>query len=201
MLSNPFDAKPFEQRRLDLVAQADHRWHTMVTSKAGGRGGGLLIRRLAPADIELFRAVRLAALQDSPDAFCESLDAGQQSDWVARTASGSAFTDRGVFIALCDDEPMGMVFVRCETPPTPAFLGAMWVHPRFRRQGVGRALVVQGLEFLRSKGQSAVSLWVTSPHAEVLSFYRSLGFRETGATARLRPGSPLTITEMNLALS
>ena len=201
MLRNALDAKAIEQRQLDLAAGADHGWHAMVSSKPEGMGEGLLVRRLAPADVEIFRAVRLQALQESPDAFGEALNAGQQSDWAARTASGSAFTDRGVFIALAGHQPIGMVFVRCETPPTPAFLGAMWVHPSFRRQGVGRALLEQGLEFLRSAGQRAVSLWVTSGHTEVLSFYRSLGFRETGATASLRPGSPLTITELNVGLS
>ena len=163
--------------------------------------GGILVRRLAPGDIQLFRAVRIAALEDSPDAFGESLDAARQSDWVARTASGAAFSDRGVFVALEDEQAIGMVFVRCETPPAAAFLGGMWVHPLFRRRGVGRALVVHGLEFLRSTGQRAVSLWVTSAHTEVLSFYRTLGFRETGATANLRPGSPLTITELILVSS
>jgi len=94
-----------------------------------------------------------------------------------------------------------MVFVRCEEPPAPAFLGGMWVHPSFRRRGIGRILVERGLEFLRSVGQCQVSLWVTSVHADALSFYRRLGFQETGATASLRPGSPLTITELNLELS
>jgi ribosomal protein S18 acetylase RimI-like enzyme len=94
-----------------------------------------------------------------------------------------------------------MVFVRCEAPPAPAFLGGMWVHPEYRRQGVGRTLVLHALDFLRSIGQTQVSLWVTSAHAEALTFYRSLGFRDTGATAHLRPGSPVPIAELILDLS
>ena len=172
----------------------------MTTRQADIVGDAVLVRRLALGDIEIFRAVRLAALQDSPDAFGESLEAARQSDWSSRTAHGSAFTDRGVFVALSEEQAVGMVFVRCGDPPTPAFLGGMWVHPLFRRQGIGRILVLRGLEFLRSAGQCQVSLWVTSAHSDVLNFYRTLGFRETGATAGLRPGSPLTITELNLDL-
>jgi GNAT superfamily N-acetyltransferase len=162
--------------------------------------GAVSIRRLTAGDTETFRTVRLAALEDSPDAFGESLAVARASDWSARTASGSAFTDRGVFIALADERAIGMVFVRCEAPPAPAFLGGMWVHPLYRRHGVGRALVAHGLAFLRSVGQCRVSLWVASAHSEVLSFYRTLGFRETGATDSLRPGSPVTITELELDL-
>jgi ribosomal protein S18 acetylase RimI-like enzyme len=158
------------------------------------------VRRLAPGDTEIFRSVRLTALQDSPEAFGESLEAASQSDWSARTVQGSAFTDRGVFVALEDEHAIGMVFVKCDTPPAPAFLGAMWVQPQFRRHGIGRALVAHGLEFLRSVGQREVSLWVTSTHTDVLNFYRTLGFRQTGATASLRPGSPLTIVELSLDL-
>jgi GNAT superfamily N-acetyltransferase len=162
--------------------------------------GTVCVRRLALGDVEIFRAVRLAALQDSPDAFGESLEAARQSDWSARTASGSTFTDRAVFVAVVDEQAIGMVFVRCEEPPAPAFLGGMWVHPQFRRQGIGRVLVARGLDFLHSATQRSVALWVTTAHKDVLEFYRALGFRETGATASLRPGSPLGITELHLRL-
>jgi ribosomal protein S18 acetylase RimI-like enzyme len=162
--------------------------------------GAVSVRRLTPGDKEIFRTVRLAALQDSPDAFGEALAAARESDWTVRTASGAAFTDRGVFLALAGQQAVGMVFVRGEAPPAPAFLGGMWVHPLFRRHGVGRALVEHGLTFLRTIGQRRVSLWVASAHSEVLSFYRTLGFRETGATDSLRSGSPLTIVELALEL-
>jgi GNAT superfamily N-acetyltransferase len=172
----------------------------MDTSRLDAALGAVSIRRLAAGDTEIFRTVRLAALEESPDAFGESLAVARASDWSARTASGSAFTDRGVFVALADERTIGMVFVRCEAPPAAAFLGGMWVHPLYRRRGVGRALVAHGLAFLRSVGQCRVSLWVSSAHSEVLSFYQTLGFLETGATDSLRPRSPVTITELELDL-
>jgi GNAT superfamily N-acetyltransferase len=159
-------------------------------------GVAVLIRPLAVEDVELFRSLRLAALQDSPDAFGETWESARASDWSARTASGAACTDRGVFVALAGEEAVGMVFVRSGTPPAPAFLGGMWVHPQFRRHGVGRALVLRGLAFLRALGQHRVSLWVTEGHSDVLRFYRALGFHESGASASLRAGSSLTITEL-----
>jgi len=168
---------------------------------ANAAGDPVLVRRLTPGDIELFRSVRLAALEDSPEAFGETLDSAERADWVARTASGSAFTDRGAFVALASGAAVGMVFVRCEASPAPAFLGGMWVHPQFRRQGVGRMLVLRAFDFLRSIGQVQVSLWVTRSHAEVLTFYRSLGFLDTGRTDHLRPGSNVPIVELTLDLT
>jgi ribosomal protein S18 acetylase RimI-like enzyme len=165
-----------------------------------GAGIDVIVRRLAADDVGLLRGVRLAALEESPDAFGESLEAAQRSDWEARTASGSVLSDRAVFVALAAEEAIGMVFVRGEPEPKPAFLGGMWVDPRFRHLGVGRGLVGAGLDFLRSIGQRRVNLWVTSAHTDVLRFYRSLGFRETGAVDNLRPGSPLSITELELSL-
>src|SRR4029450_8586187 len=147
-------------------------------------------------DVDLFRSVRLAALEDSPDAFGETLEGARAADWHARTISGATLSDRAVFLAVAHDVPVGMVFVRCAANPDPAFLGGMGVSPEFRRRGVGRLLVQHALVFLRSAGQVDVSLWVTRGHSEVLAFYRSLGFRETGATSTLRPGSDVIMEEL-----
>ena len=102
--------------------------------------GKVRIRRLSARDVEVLRAVRLAALRESPDAFRETLEAAQHSDWQARTASASSFTDQGVFIALRVERPIGMILARCAAPAAPAFLGGMWVEPAFRRRGIGRLL-------------------------------------------------------------
>jgi ribosomal protein S18 acetylase RimI-like enzyme len=158
--------------------------------------GNVVVRRLRSGDVDLFRTVRLAALEDSPDAFGETLEGACVADWHARTIGGATLSDRAVFVAVAHDLPVGMVFVRCAAIPDPAFLGGMWVSPEFRRRGVGRLLVQHALVFLRSAGQVDVSLWVTRGHSEVLAFYRSLGFRETGATSTLRPGSDVIIDEL-----
>ena len=169
----------------------------MVTTMPGT---GIMVRRLAPNDVELFRAVRLAGLQDSPNAFGESFEIAQESDWHARTVSGSTLSDRAVYVALSGDRAVGMVFVKAATAPAPAFLGGMWVAPLFRRHGVGRSLIEQALEFLRAARQVKVSLWVTSSHDDVARFYEGLGFSRTGETSSLRDGSDLEIFELTRTL-
>jgi ribosomal protein S18 acetylase RimI-like enzyme len=173
----------------------------MITGNVQHLLGNLTVRRLRETDVELFRAVRLAALRDSPDAFGETLEGAQQSDWQRRTVDGSVFSDRAVYLAVADGMPVGMVFVKCAAPAEHAFLGGMWVQPEFRRRGAGRLLVESALDFLRSAGQRQLSVWVTGGHTDVLKFYRTLGFQDTGATSTLRPGSDVAICELSLVLT
>jgi ribosomal protein S18 acetylase RimI-like enzyme len=159
-----------------------------------------VVRRLRSEDVDLLRGVRLAALEDSPDAFGETLEEARSSDWRARAVAGADLPDRAVFVAVSGVRPIGMVFVRCGSPPQPAFLGGMWVHPEFRRRGVARSLVQQGSHFLRLAGQTEVSLWVTRGRDGVLAFYQGLGFGPSGETSTLRPGSDLFIDELRCSL-
>jgi ribosomal protein S18 acetylase RimI-like enzyme len=162
--------------------------------------GAVVVRRLRPEDTDLLRTIRLAALEESPDAFGETLEGARTADWSARAVDGATFADRAVFVAVTPVQPVGMVFVKCASPPEPAFLGGMWVSPGFRRRGVGHSLVQQGREFLRLAGQTEVSLWVTRGNHGVLAFYRFLGFRETGSSSILRPGSDVLIDELRCSL-
>jgi ribosomal protein S18 acetylase RimI-like enzyme len=144
----------------------------------------------------------MQALEESPDAYVETIADAQSCDWEARAARLSQLEphDRVAYIATAGAIPVGMIIAGYGVPTEPPFLAAMWVHPDFRRQGVGRALVVRALTFLREAGQKHVSLWVTETHAGVFKFYEALGFQLTGARAELRPGSQTTILEMTLRL-
>ncbi len=171
----------------------------MVTGKPEV-AGDVVVRRLRSEDVDLLRRVRLAALEDSPDAFGETLEGARSANWRARTVDGADLPDRAVFVAIRGARPIGMVFVKCGSPPEPAFLGGMWVTPEFRRHGVGDSLVQHGLNFLSLAGQTEVSLWVTRGHEGVRSFYRSVGFQDTGVTSTLRPGSDILIDELRYSV-
>lgn len=158
--------------------------------------GDVTVRRLRSDEAELLRDVRLAALADSPDSFGETLRDAQAADWHARAVDGAALADRAVFVAVVSAVPVGMVFVKCGSLPEPAFLGAMWVRPEFRRRGVGASLVQRALDFLRATGQTELSLWVTRGHDGVVDFYQGLGFQRTGATSALRPDADTVIDEL-----
>lgn len=162
------------------------------------RTDDVVVRALLPSDVELFRSLRMQALEDSPDAYVETIEAARDCDWQARTArlSLSDSADVVAYVACIGALPIGMILAGHKDHNDCPFLAAMWVHPDFRRRGVGHSLVAQALAFLRSSAQRHVSLWVTETHIGVFQFYESLGFQRTGARSPLRPGSDTTILEM-----
>lgn len=66
----------------------------------------------------------------------------------------------------------------CESRPV-AFLEGLWVHPKFRRSGIGRALVAEICAWARKRGFSELGsdadLFNTRSHRA----HRAYGFRET----------------------
>lgn len=53
------------------------------------------------------------------------------------------------------------------------------VRPEFRRRGLGRAIVLKGLEGFRASGCAAVTLEATAENRPALELYESLGFEIT----------------------
>ncbi len=51
------------------------------------------------------------------------------------------------------------------------------VSPALRRQGVGRAIMMEAERLLRAEGCPKINLQVRSTNLEVVEFYRSLGFQ------------------------
>ncbi len=159
----------------------------------------IVVRKVEAGDVALFRSVRLAALEDAPNAFGETLDDALHSDWSARVTPAP---DRVIYIAVDDGDPVGMLFAKCRTDSEEAaFIGGMWVHPGCRRRGVGSQLLERAIGFLQLSGQQRVALWVTAANADVLRFYQEAGFRQTGATSTLRPGSDIPIVELRRDLN
>jgi GNAT superfamily N-acetyltransferase len=159
----------------------------------------IVLRKVEADDVALFRSVRLAALEDAPNAFGETSKDALDSDWSARVAPAP---DRVVYIALADGDAVGMVFAKCGTDSQEAaFIGGMRVRPGYRRRGVGSRLLEMAVTFLRLSGQQRVALWVTAANADVLRFYEDVGFRQTGKSSTLRPGSDVAMIELVRDLS
>jgi hypothetical protein len=82
----------------------------------------VVVRRLRSEDVDLLRRVRLAALQDSPDAFGETLEGALTANWSARAVGDAVHQDRALFVATIGALPIGMVFVKCSSASEPAFI-------------------------------------------------------------------------------
>ena len=148
-----------------------------------------LITPLTADEWALFRALRLRALAESPDAFSPTLAETEQIDettWrdiAARFASGRgvlliARPDFGLMSATIDKHNIGHI-------------GAMWVSPEARDRRIGAQLLDLGISHLETQGASIIELSVTETNTRAQALYQSRGFTMTGKDEPLREGSPL----------
>jgi ribosomal protein S18 acetylase RimI-like enzyme len=155
----------------------------------------VVVRRVTENDWSDLRAVRLAALVDSPAAFGSTLEREQaydEADWRSWLSTAV------VFIGFTQDGPVGMVAgIEGETAHE-RHLVAMWVDPEHRGHGLGSSLVDQVVQWAREQGARRLVLWVADGNDAALHLYRRHGFAESGKSKPL-PSNP-TINEEQLLL-
>ena len=145
------------------------------------------VRRLAVKDAPEYRAQRLRAFRDHPEAFTTSYEELEQqplSDTEKRFGAPhlkfwGAFDDKGV---LC-----GYVGLDRETRTKclhKATLIGMYVAPEQAGRGVGRALVEALLADARASGLELVVLTVTEGNSRAAKLYERCGFRSFGVEPR-----------------
>ena len=150
------------------------------------------VRRATEEDWRELRSVRLAALEDSPQAFGSSLAdeerLGQESWRVwARSAA--------VFIAFGSGAPVGMVAAHGGASPDERRLVALWVSPDHRRDGVASALIAHVEAWARAEGARRLTLWVTEGNKSARRAYEGHGFRVAGERKPL-PSNPAAQEEL-----
>jgi GNAT superfamily N-acetyltransferase len=162
---------------------------------------GVRIRELVPDDWRTFRDLRLAALEESPDAFASTSArerAFSEEVWRDRLSASATKTS---FVAECDAELAGLVHVQLDAErPERAWLMAMWVSPRARRRHVGRTLVDAVRAWARARGARELVLQVIAGNSAAEALYHSTGFVASGELEPLRPGSPMLVRTMALSL-
>jgi len=145
------------------------------------------IRRLEEGEVERFRSIRLRALRDAPWAFASTLEdclAWSEETWSAQLAGIAAF------VAVSDGADVGLVRGAPDRDRDDAcWLISMWVAPRARGKGVGRALVDEVTRWARSARCERVLLDVVEDNRPAIALYETLGFRPTGESKVIaRPG-------------
>jgi ribosomal protein S18 acetylase RimI-like enzyme len=146
------------------------------------------VRRLEPDEWQSYRALRLRALEQAPDAF-SSVHADEQrlheQDWRERIATRAIF-------AAADAGLVGGV----ERESGKVGLVSLWVAPEARSRGLGSALVEAVLSWAEDEGAEEVTLWVNESNVGAIALYERAGFAATGARKELRAG----VMEIELAL-
>ena len=148
----------------------------------------LSVRALEGDDWQVFRQIRLAALQDAPEAFASSYGEERDLDeefWRLRLGRSSRL------LAELDDEPVGIVSVGRAGEDDVAELFGMWVVPSQRGRGVAWQLTQAAAEHARGQGRRAVKLWVSTDNGRAVAFFSSYGFRP-GSERRPMTNDPAT---------
>jgi ribosomal protein S18 acetylase RimI-like enzyme len=141
----------------------------------------MLIRPLAPSDASAFRALRIRALIDHPEAFGRTaqevdsvevwterlrVDAGSELDCLL----GAFESDRLVGIAGCHRE-------RAVKQRHVAHIWGVYVVPEHRRTGLGRRIFAAALDRARTwPGLEQIWLDVTTVNTGARALYASYGF-------------------------
>jgi GNAT superfamily N-acetyltransferase len=149
------------------------------------------VRRLAPADVETLRTIRLEALRSDPDAFGSTLEREEgrsDDDWRAWLGRGATF------VAETDDGPVGLIVAIPHDDPATVGIYAMFVSSRSRRRGVGRSLVEAAVDWANDRGAEQVTLMVIDRNEAASKLYESCGFTYSGESERRERDGAVELT-------
>ena len=144
----------------------------------------------------LWRAARLAALADAPDAFPRASAqwaGGGETQWRERLLDTTALK----VVAVKDGAPVGLV--RGVVEDGCVWLHSLWVSPQVRGQGLGGQLVTAVEEWAARQGAAHVRLEVVPGNAPAIALYRRHGYVGTGVPGeRLPDGNRELVMEKSL---
>ncbi|MEQ1951695.1 GNAT family N-acetyltransferase [Mesorhizobium sp. CN2-181] len=154
----------------------DRRMNQRALRDAGPRP---VIRLLTANDAAAFRALRIMALRESPDAFTASIEeeeAFSDDEMAARAVPEAPGLFLGVFVG---NELVGMAGYIANPRPKTRHKGVMvavYVAPQWRAEKLGRRLVEAVVDHARSVGATLLHCTVRADNVPARRLYLSLGF-------------------------
>jgi RimJ/RimL family protein N-acetyltransferase len=148
----------------------------------------MLVRRLVSQDAAEYRALRLAALQESPASFGSSYEEECDrpvGDFAALVGDSG---ESAFFGAFSDARLVGSVgFGRRSglKERHKGFIRGMYVVPTARGQGIGQALLARALDFAATIANlQQVTLTVNASNLPAIRLYTVAGFQQYGLEPR-----------------
>ena len=148
---------------------------------------GTYVRRLGAADAADYRSIRLAALQDAPEAFGSTYGAEARrprAHFIERVATCPVF---GAYQGPYErNHIVGMVGYKREESARDrhkAFVWGTYVEPAARRRGVARSLM-EALMREAAREVEQLTLSVVKENEAAAALYRALGFEVYGVEPR-----------------
>ena len=140
----------------------------------------ITIRRLQVGEDDLFKQLRLKALQDAPYAFPSTYEAALQrsaESWHEQAESTAQGLDRATFIVFSDNVPIGMAALYREQDKVDVGeLLQVWVSPEYRGTKVIWDLMDEIFKWGRENRFQRIIAGVTKGNDRAEKFYTNYGF-------------------------
>src|SRR5262249_46891542 len=129
------------------------------------------LRAFQPGDLE-----KLVAADNAFFANHGGLQAESVESWKRRMLEGRPHDAALWIIAWAGNQVVGECLCNAsqQDGPHDGWVSTLGVAPEWRRRGLGRAIMVQGLHVLQEKGFQTASLHVDADNTPALRLYRSL---------------------------
>ena len=171
---------------------------------AAGVRAAVQVRRFEAHEGPLYRALRLRALADAPEAFCSTLAEAQtrtDNDWTWLLNLGATSGRDRPLVAEIGGTAAGMAWAKVDAAdPALVNLFQVWVAPEARGHGVAAALLGAALDWARARGARAMQLGVVCGNDAARRLYERAGFCAIGEPEPQRPGSSQMEQMMRLEL-
>lgn len=144
------------------------------------------LRELTSDDWQVWRELRLAALEEAPYAF-----GAQLSDWVdaeeGRWRARLNLPGSRNVVAVLDGEPVGMASGLRAEEDGVVELVSMWIAPDGRGRGIGDQLMAQVEQWAREADAKVLKLSVADGNEIAHKLYLRAGFTDTFEPGDLMP--------------
>ncbi len=148
----------------------------------------ITVRRIRVGEIDLYKRIRLASLQDAPYAFGTTYDSAVQRTnemWRERAESGMQGSDGAIFFAFSNDLPIGIAAIyRIKDQTETGELMQVWVSSDYRGTNVAWDLMDAIFKWAEENSIRKVIAGVTKVNARALKFYIKYGFSVMDEYAR-----------------
>lgn len=128
----------------------------------------------------LYRAIRLEALKESPEAFASTYESALERDdasWVAQADASAQGDDRATFVVVAD-RPVGVAALyRSAGHPDLGELIQMWISPDHRGGAVAAGLLDSVFKWASTRGFRTIRAEVTEGNWRAFRFYEKHGFK------------------------
>jgi len=138
--------------------------------------------KVAIADWQKYKKIRLEALKNDPQAFSSFYGAEcklRDEEWCERLASGLGKKNKKIFIGVCDETNNFVAIGGAYTKDDSAewCVVAVYVTPECRGQGIGKILLLGIIDELKKRGDvEKLVLRVNLKQRPAIKLYKSFGF-------------------------